>query len=104
MEKRPGVPNLLRARLRLVVLIVASLEFAPVAWILVQTLLEATDWSRPYAYEIFWIPGLLGAPSMLALLLAAFGQGLIWAVILCLAYAMVFLFFLGISRVATVAG
>ena len=102
MEKRPGVPNLFRARLRFVVLIVASLEFAPVAWILVQTLLEATDWSRPYAYEIFWIPGLLGAPSLLALLLAACGRGLGWVATLCFAYAMVFLFFLGIDQVATV--
>lgn len=104
MEEQSSIPDLFPNRLRLAVLIVASLELAPVVWILVQTFRETTDWSRPYAYEIFWIPGLLGAPSLLALVLAAAGRGLGWAVTLCLAYAMVFLFFLGISRVATVAG
>ncbi|WP_338661163.1 hypothetical protein VQH23_13035 [Pararoseomonas sp. SCSIO 73927] len=93
-----------RARLRLAVLVVAGLEFAPAAWLLVQTFREVTDWSGPYAYEIFWIPGLLGAPSLLALLLAALGRGLGWAVALCIAYAMILLFFLGIAGVATVAG
>lgn len=86
-----------RARLRLAVLIVAGLEFAPVAWLLVQTYLEVTDWSRPYAYELLWIPGLLGAPSLLALLLAVLGRGLGWAISLCVIYAMVFFFFLSIS-------
>lgn len=104
MEARPDVPDLFRARLRLAVLIVASLEFAPVAWILYETFREATDWSRPYAYEIFWIPGLLGAPSLLALVLVALGRGLGLAAILCAVYAMMVLFFLGIARVATVAG
>jgi hypothetical protein len=93
-----------RARLRLAVLIVAGLEFAPVAWLLIETLREATDWSRPYAYEIFWIPGLLGAPSLLALLLAALGRGLGFAVFLCVTYALVFFFFWSLAQVATVAG
>ncbi|PZR09195.1 MAG: hypothetical protein DI532_20580 [Azospirillum brasilense] len=104
MEERSSVPDLFRIRLRLAVLIVASLEFAPVAWLLAQTILETTDWSRPYAYEIFWIPGLLGAPSLLALVLAALGRGLGWAATLCVVYAMVFLFFLAIAQTATVAG
>ena len=100
--QRPTVP---RARFRLAVLIVASLEFAPVAWLLVQTWLDMKDWTRPLAYEILWIPGLLGAPSLLALLLAgALGRALGWAGFLCVAYAIVFLFFLSIAQVATVAG
>jgi len=68
-----------------------------VAWMLLQVYLEVTDWTVPHAYELFWILGLLSVPSLLALLLAALGRGLGWAISLCVVYAMVCLFFLSIS-------
>jgi hypothetical protein len=93
-----------QTHLRLVILAVAGLEFAPMAWLLVRICLEETDWSSPYAYEAFWIPGILSLPSLLALVLAASGRGLAWAVGLCIAYAAICLFFVTIARVATIAG
>lgn len=67
------------------------------AWMLLQIYLKVTDWSAPHAYELFWIPGLLGIPSLLALVLAALGRGLGCAISLCVVCAMVFLFFMSIS-------
>lgn len=81
-----------RARFRLAVLIVAGLEFAPVAWLLIQILPEVADWPRPYPIGVFWLIGVLGAPSFLALLLAALNRALALAAVLCVVYGVAFLF------------
>lgn len=93
-----------RPGFRLAVLMVAGLELGLVLWLVLRSDILETDWSRPLAVEVLWLPGIFGVLSGVAFLLAAFGRGLGWAVALCMLYAILAAFFLSIAQVATVAG
>lgn len=93
-----------RPGLRFAVLVVAGLELALTAWLVLRSDMPRRDWSQPSALDDLWIPGLFGALSGAALLLATLERGLGWATTLCILYALLAAFCLSLAQVATVAG